>query len=64
MILGYAIIAVPTDIDSAEIIQASREPTTRASASCSSEGHDWDARYGKDCGCELRGPIPAEKNPA
>jgi voltage-gated potassium channel len=57
MIMGYAIIAVPTGIVSAEIIQASRVPTTRACAECSSEGHDWDARYCKDCGGELRRAV-------
>ena len=50
MILGYGIIAVPTGIVSAEIIQASREPTTHVCATCSSEGHDWNARFCKDCG--------------
>jgi voltage-gated potassium channel len=64
MIMGYAIIAVPTGIVSAEIIQASREPTTRSCASCSSEGHGWDAQYCSDCGAELHDPIPAEENPA
>jgi voltage-gated potassium channel len=61
MIMGYAIIAVPTGIVSAEIIQASREPTTRACAECTSEGHDWDARYCKDCGGELHRAIPGQQ---
>jgi len=60
MIMGYAIIAVPTGIVSAELIQASRIPTTRACASCSSQGHDWDARYCKDCGDELHLAAPAQ----
>jgi voltage-gated potassium channel len=53
MIMGYAIIAVPTGIVSAELIQAVRQPTTRVCPTCASEGHVWDARYCKDCSAEM-----------
>jgi voltage-gated potassium channel len=54
MILGYSIIAVPTGIVSAEMVQATRKPvTTRVCPSCLTEGHETTARYCKDCAAEL-----------
>jgi len=54
MIMGYAIIAVPTGIVSVELSRASRrEVTTRACLACSAEGHDSDARFCKHCGAPL-----------
>jgi len=54
MILGYAIIVVPTGIFSVEIIMAqNREFTTRACPDCSREGHDIDALYCKHCSAKL-----------
>jgi voltage-gated potassium channel len=54
MILGYAIIAVPTGIVTAEMAGAKLKPVSgQACRSCSSEGHDVDARFCKDCGAEL-----------
>ncbi len=54
MILGYAIIAVPTGIVTAEIVQAAsasaRLITTRACPECFTEGHDQRASFCKDCG--------------
>jgi len=52
MILGYAIIAVPTGIVTAEIVEASRARpmTTRTCMSCLTEGHFFDARFCRDCG--------------
>jgi voltage-gated potassium channel len=52
MVLGYAIIAVPTGIVSAELVQAAaHQPvSTQACPSCSAEGHDDDAVYCKYCG--------------
>ena len=45
MVLGYAIIAVPTGIVSAELVQAGahRPVSTQACPVCSAEGHDHDA---------------------
>jgi voltage-gated potassium channel len=56
MILGYSIIAVPTGIVTAELVDAAyqaRGVTTRACPHCMSEGHESRARYCKDCGREL-----------
>lgn len=54
MIVGYAIIAIPTGIVSVELASASRaEVSTQACPACSKEGHDADARYCKHCGERL-----------
>ncbi len=56
MILGYSIIAVPTGIVTAEIVEsaaASRKLSTRCCAQCMAEGHDADARFCKECGAQL-----------
>ncbi len=54
MILGYGIIAVPTGIVTAEIVQASKQSvSTQACPSCSAEGHDPDARFCKYCGAGM-----------
>ena len=54
MILGYAIIAVPTGIVTVEMSQAfSRKVSTQACPECSAEGHDADARHCKFCGAAL-----------
>ncbi len=56
MICGYAIIAVPTGIIGAELMNEfqhrSRTPTNdkRKCVSCKATGHDLDARYCKYCG--------------
>ncbi len=52
MIMGYAIIAVPTGIVTAELT-ALRIVTTKACPHCSLEGHDPDARHCKFCGGAL-----------
>jgi voltage-gated potassium channel len=60
MIMGYSIIAVPTGIVTAEIVEgaaASRRITTRSCPNCLSEGHDRGATYCKDCGAPLEVPI-------
>ena len=54
MILGYAIIAVPTGIVTAELAFGRDRPiTTQSCSSCSAEGHDSDAEYCKYCGAKL-----------
>ncbi len=53
MILGYAIIAVPTGIVSAELVQYRGRITTRTCASCLEPGHDPDAVHCKHCGAKL-----------
>jgi len=62
MILGYGIIAVPTGIVTAELVNqerdaaaaaAARAPGRRACPGCGREGHDADAKHCKYCGGEL-----------
>ncbi|MDP3936590.1 MAG: ion transporter [Deltaproteobacteria bacterium] len=51
MIIGYAIIAVPTGIVTVELSRAARMPiTTQACRHCNADGHDPDARHCKYCG--------------
>lgn len=53
MILGYAVIAVPTGIVSAEMILNStnkNKVVTQSCRYCSKDGHDADAKYCKYCG--------------
>ena len=55
MVLGYAIIAVPTGIVSAEIAQAKADSrvSTRCCIECNREGHDPDAEFCKFCGAHF-----------
>ncbi|HMQ48622.1 MAG TPA: ion transporter [Saprospiraceae bacterium] len=55
MLLGYAIIAVPTGIVSAEFIRDARRNlhTTQVCRYCNREGHESDAVYCKFCGERL-----------
>lgn len=54
MILGYAILAVPTGIVGAELAKSSAPSTnTQACPSCGREGHDDDAVHCKHCGARL-----------
>ena len=54
MIMGYAIIAVPTGIVSVEIASAAKKQvTTQVCPNCLSEGHDKDAVHCKHCGSKL-----------
>ena len=53
MILGYAIIAVPTGIITARFINASRSETGRTCKNCFKQGHDSDANFCKYCGTEF-----------
>ncbi len=54
MIVGYAIIAVPTGIVTAEIAYASHSKvSTQSCPQCGIGGHDFDARYCRRCGAQL-----------
>lgn len=53
MIIGYAIIAVPTGIVGAELSKADKNTNTQACKNCSEEGHDDDAVHCKFCGSSL-----------
>ena len=52
MILGYAIIAVPTGMISVELARVEKM-NTQSCPSCSKEGHDENATYCKHCGEEI-----------
>jgi len=63
MVLGYSIIAVPTGIVTAEIVEsavAARKVTTRCCAQCMAEGHDVDAQFCKVCGASLDPDVEEE----
>lgn len=53
MILGYAVLAVPTGIMSVEIAKASISTSTQACPACTMQGHDADATHCKYCGSKL-----------
>ncbi len=55
MILGYSIIAVPTGIITAEIVETAvgGKITTRGCPECLSEGHLEASRFCRDCGAPL-----------
>ena len=57
MVMGYAIIAVPTGIVSVELNDAMKHAdlkiSTQACPSCTAEGHEYDADYCKKCGAKL-----------
>lgn len=53
MLLGYTIIAVPTGIVSASMIQASKNAAKRVCPNCGRPGHDENATHCKYCGSEL-----------
>jgi len=53
MIMGYAVIAVPTGIVSSEMLKDSeiqQDLNTQSCPYCSEEGHDLDAKHCKYCG--------------
>ena len=54
MLIGYAIIAVPTGIITAELAQEIGKEKARINcAHCERAGHDLDAHYCKHCGAQL-----------
>ena len=55
MITGFAMLAVPTGIMTAEIIHSTsrKTPTTQVCPDCLAEGHDHDATNCKFCGAAL-----------
>lgn len=54
MIMGYAIIAVPTGIVSVEIADATKKTSAIICPGCSKEGHDSDATHCKYCGSSIK----------
>lgn len=53
MIMGYAIIAVPTGIVTAEMINPSGQKNTQVCPNCLHDKHDNDAVHCKKCGAKL-----------
>ena len=53
MIIGYAIIAVPTGIISAEYTSITHKMNSLVCPGCSSEDHEDDASFCKSCGTDL-----------
>ena len=55
MITGYAILAVPTGIVTAEWAMQDNQRiiSTQSCPQCSSEGHDVDAKFCKHCGADM-----------
>jgi len=53
MIMGYAIIAVPTGIVTAEMMKPSSESNTQVCPNCLHDKHDDDAVFCKKCGTRL-----------
>ena len=53
MILGYAIIAVPTGIVTAELINPSEKQNTQVCPACLHDTHDNDAVFCRKCGAML-----------
>ncbi len=54
MILGYAIIAVPTGIVTSEMTTIkNKDVSTQVCPECLKEGHDTDAEFCKFCGAEI-----------
>ena len=55
MITGYAILAVPTGIITAEWAMQNNQRiiSTQSCPQCSSEGHDVDAKFCKHCGADM-----------
>jgi voltage-gated potassium channel len=55
MIMGYGVLAVPTGIVSAEMVQlkSKEKITTQVCPHCLKDGHDSDAVHCKHCGGKL-----------
>lgn len=62
MIMGYAIIAIPTGIVTLELSEASRRAAnTFVCPACSAEGHLREARYCWRCGADMRSAQTGEE---
>lgn len=63
MILGYAVIAVPTGIVTNELINPKKvQKNTLSCVHCSKSGHDDDAIFCKYCGGEIHGVKGPDEN--
>jgi voltage-gated potassium channel len=55
MMLGYAIIAIPTGIVTVELTKAHQRGAKPPCSQCGETGHDADAAHCKKCGVRLNG---------
>lgn len=62
MLLGYTIIAVPTGIVTASMVQASHDAASRVCPNCGKAGHDPEATHCKYCGSELEAALSEKKD--
>lgn len=53
MIVGFAIIAIPTSIIGSELVKTRSQKNTKVCSNCQFAQHDDDAKYCKRCGEEL-----------
>ncbi len=53
MVLGYALIIIPTGIFSAELVQSGMPLSSKSCRVCAREGHDENAAFCKYCGSDL-----------
>ena len=53
ILIGYSLIIVPTGFVSAEFMAVKKAATSKNCQSCTSHGHDKDAKYCKYCGEEI-----------
>lgn len=60
MLLGYTIIAVPTGIVTASMVQASHDAASRVCPNCGKAGHDPEATHCKYCGSELETALHSQ----
>lgn len=60
MLLGYTVLAVPTGIVTASMMQASHDAASRVCPNCGRSGHDKNATHCKYCGSELEPAIDAK----
>ena len=62
MLTGYAIIAVPTGILSAEIMsEMQKSRSTIRCSNCEKTGHETDAKFCRFCGAELNKPVISDE---
>lgn len=61
MIMGYAIIAVPTGIITSEMIRQPVRDNTQVCPNCMYDSHDDDAQYCKRCGTHLDVPARGDR---
>lgn len=63
MIMGYAIIAVPTGIVTSEMMRMPSAENTQVCSNCMHDRHEDDAVFCKKCGKKLELPKPAAGRP-